>query len=59
MFDFSILKKHDIINFDPTLKLKIDDLKVKNFKDRLNIFCLIEAIFFFFLEFSFKDIKKK
>jgi len=59
MFDFSILKKHEIINFDPTLKLKIDDLKVINFNDRLNIFCLIEAIFFFFLEFSFKDIKKK
>ena len=54
MFDFSILKKHDIINFDPTLKLKIYDLKVKNFKDRLNIFCLIEAIFFFFLNLVLK-----
>ena len=59
MFEFSIVKKYEINNFDPTLRLKIDDFKIKNFENKLNFFCLIEAIFFIFLEFNFKDIKKK
>ena len=38
MFEFSIVKKYEIINFDPTLRLKIDDFKIKNFENKLNIF---------------------
>lgn len=59
MLDFSRLKKHEIINFDSTLNLKLDDFKIKNFKRELNFFCFIEAIFFFFLELNFKDIRKR
>jgi len=44
-FDFSILRKVDVLNFDKTLVVKHKEKIIKNFESKINIFCLLKSTF--------------
>jgi len=59
VLEFSILKKVDVLNLDPALDLKLENLKVFDYKNKINFLCLIEAVILSILKLNFKNFRQK